>query len=104
MVTFDTYSGKITERGQEQILTTSRVDVKTNLNLSFLRITKSARVWKKKLLKRKSQPVSVLRNPVLFDDYQEFTNHGKYLDFTPYDFVQFLASKYGEQTMLSRIS
>ena len=93
MVTFDAYSGKVTERGQEQILTTSRVDVKTNLTLSFLRLTKSARIWKKNFRKRKSQPVSVLRNPVLFEDYQEFTNHGKYLDFTPYDFVQFLASK-----------
>ena len=104
MVTFDAHTGKITERGQEQILTTSRVDVKTNLTLSFLRLTKSARIWKKNFRKRKSQPVSVLRNPVLFEDYQEFTNHGKHLDFTPYDFVQFLASKYGEQTMLSPIS
>ena len=89
-ITFDAYPGKKTERGQEQILTTSRVDVRTNLTLSLLRLTKSARIWKENFRKRKSQPVSVLRNPALFDYYNEVTNNGTKLDFTPYDFMQFL--------------
>ena len=96
MVTFDSYSGKKTAQGQEELLAASRVDVRTNLALSFLRLTKSARIWKENFRKRKTQPVSVLRNPALFDDYNEFTNNGKKLDFTPYDFVQFLKSKHGE--------
>ena len=35
IVTFDAYPGKKTGKGQEHLLATSRVDVRTNLNLSF---------------------------------------------------------------------
>lgn len=93
MVTFDAYSGKKTGKGQEQLLTTSQVDVRTNMKLSFLRLSKSARQWKETFRKRNPQPVSVLRNPELVDAYDEFTNHGRKLDYTPDDFIQYLKSR-----------
>ena len=90
MVTFDEYPRKKTEPTQEELLAASRVDVRTNLTLSFLRLTKSARLWKEKFRKQRYQPVSVLRDQELHDAHKEFMRKVENNEYGIGDFIQYL--------------
>jgi hypothetical protein len=87
------FPGEETQDTKKELVATSREDVRTNLKLSFARITKEAKAWRKQFQKQKMQPAAVVRNQELCDDHEEFLkkvddgvyNHG--------DFFQFMAQK-----------
>ena len=84
------FPGKKNKYGREELIGTSREDVRTNLTLSFLRLTKSARLWRQKFQKLKSQPISVLRNQQLHDLYEEFMSKVENGELKAGDFIQYL--------------
>ena len=84
------FPGNKNKYGREELIGTSREDVRTNLTLSFLRLTKSARLWRQKFQKLKSQPISVLRNQQLHDLYEEFMSKVENGELEAGDFIQYL--------------
>ena len=60
------------ENSKRELIVTSREDIRTNLNLSFLLVMKSAKEWREKFKKLRVQPSAVLRNDRLYDDHEEF--------------------------------
>ena len=91
--TLNVLLGKKTKNRRKEFIEMSREDVRTNLALSFLWLTKSARVWRKKFQKQKSQPVSVLRNRELHDLCKEFMSKVEKNEYETGDFFQFLIDK-----------
>ena len=91
--TVNVYTGKKTKYGSEELIGMSREDVRTNLALSFLRLTKGTRLWRNKFQKLKSQPVSVLRNQELHGLYEEFMSKVENREYEPGDFFQYLKDK-----------
>ncbi len=85
------------EHGSEELIALSREDIRTNLDLSFFRLRKSAKKWKKAFQKMKQQPVEVLRNKNLFNDFEEFTNKVENNEFQPSEFFEFMESKYNKK-------
>ena len=91
--TLNVLLGKKTKNERKEFIEMSREDVRTNLALSFLRLTKNARVWRKRFQKQKSQPVSVLRNQELHDLCKEFMSKVEKNEYETGDFFQFLIDK-----------
>ena len=91
--TLNVFQGKKTKYGREELIGMSREDVKTNLGLSFLRLTKGARLWKKKFQKLRSQPVSVLRDQELHDLYEEFMSKVENGELEVGGFIQYLKNE-----------
>jgi len=79
---------------KSELLMTSRVDVKTNLKLSFLTIKKSAKQWREKFKKERLQPAAVPRNQQLLEDHIEFIDAVEKHQYNPSDFLKFLSDKY----------
>ena len=93
--TLNVFLGNKTKNKREELIGMSREDIRTNLSLSFLRLTKSARVWRKKFQKQKSQPVSVLRNQELHDLYEEFMSKVENGELEVGNFILYLMDKDG---------
>ena len=88
------YPGEETESRKSEFVATSRVDVRTNLKLSFVRLSRSAKTWRAKFRKQRLQPAVVVRNQELVDEYDEFmknVDNGKY---SPGDFFKYLSQKH----------
>jgi len=58
--------------GYRELMATYSEDIKTNLKLTFVKITRKARKWRSILLKSKSQPVVFPRNGPLYDEFQKY--------------------------------
>ena len=74
----------------------SREDVRTNLDLSFARLTKSAKRWRDDFRKAKTQPAAVVRDEQLCSDHQEFLDKVENGEYEPGAFFKFLEDKNGE--------
>ena len=79
---------------RRELLVTSREDIRTNLTLSFLSIRKSAKQWRDKFRKERTQPAAVVRNQQLCDDYLEFNDAVKKKQYQPGDFFKFAEEKH----------
>lgn len=71
MTRLDVFQSKDTESRSEELVAMSLSDVKTNLSLSFVQITKGAKAWKQRFLRLKSRPALVVRNQFLCDEYRK---------------------------------
>ena len=97
--TFKCFPQVKTENGSRELVAISNTDVRTNLDLTFSRVTKSAKKWKKDFQKKKQQPVAVLRSEKLVNDYEEFTNKVENNEFLYSEFFQFLETKYNNKNL-----
>lgn len=88
------FPGKKTRSERSDFLATSRVDVKTNLKLSFVRLTKSAKSWRTKFIKKRFQPAVVVRNRELVDDHENFMKKIDNGELNPDDFFKYLSQKH----------
>lgn len=61
-INYQVYSNLNSKNETDELIGISRAEVKTNLKLSFVRITKSAKKWKREFVRQKYRPVSVVRN------------------------------------------
>jgi len=92
----DVFKKEKTQETREEIIASSRVDIKTNLKLSFVRITKATKIWRKEFLKQKNQPVAVVRNKQLCDDHREFMKKVDEGVLNHKDFLKFIAKNYNK--------
>lgn len=84
-----------TTTGSSQIIGSSREDVRTQLGLTFLRISKPAKRWRVERMKPGPKPVTTLRNPSMVKDHELFENAVDVGQYQPADFRKFLYDKYG---------
>ena len=97
----DVFHGPETEDHKQELVQISRNDIRTNLNPSFLRLTRNAKRWRKRFLKQKVQPVLVARNQALFDDHREFLQKVDNEEYAPRDFLRFLQAKYSDSKAIT---
>ncbi|MEL0011708.1 MAG: DUF4238 domain-containing protein [Bacteroidota bacterium] len=88
------FPGEETESKRSEIMATSRVDVRTNLKLSFIGLTKSAKSWRARFRKLRFQPAVVVRNEELVDDHDNFMKKVDDGEFNPGDFFIYLSQKH----------
>lgn len=88
------FSGRETESRRSELMATSRVDVRTNLKLSFIRLTKSAKSWQTKFQKLEQRPAVVVRNEKLVNEHYEFMKKVNDGEFKPDGFFDFMTRKY----------
>lgn len=88
------FPGEETESRRSEFMATSRVDVRTNLKLSFVGLTKSAKSWRTKFRKQRFQPAVVVRNKELVDDHDEFMKKVDNGEYNPGDFFKYLSQKH----------
>ncbi len=72
---------------KKELIATSREDVRTNLKLSFVKLTKGAKVWRDKFRKLRMQPAAVVRNQELVDEHEEFMKRVDNGEFNAGDFL-----------------
>ena len=89
------FPDKETDDGSSELIASSREDVRTNLKLTFVHLTKNAKKWRDEFLKLKMQPAAVVRNQKLVNDHKEFMDKVKKKEYEPSGFFRFLANKYG---------
>ncbi len=78
-----------------ELIASSREDIRTNLKLSFMSLTKSAKEWRDDFVKLKMQPAAVVRNQEMVNDHREFMTKVKNNEYEPSEFFKFIANKYG---------
>jgi Protein of unknown function (DUF4238) len=76
---------------REEIIASSRADVRTNLSLSFLTLRKFAKRWRDDTRRRRTHPGAEVRNQGLLDAYKEFRQEVKKGNFKPSEFLRFAA-------------
>lgn len=81
-------------KNRSHLISTSREDVRTNLSLSFLRLTKGAKQWQAEFRKKRFQPAAVVRNERLCRDHDEFLKRVDKQEYLPSDFFKFMEDKY----------
>lgn len=86
---------KKTETGYSQIIGSSREDVRTQLDLTFMKIIKPAKRWRVERMKPGPKPMAVPRNPGMVKDHELFHAAVEAGQYMPTDFRKFLHEKYG---------
>jgi hypothetical protein len=78
---------------KSSLLTVHSEDVRTNLDLSFVRLTNRAKHWRGEFKKLKRQPAVVVRNKELVDEAERFRELVKKGEYTFLDFDKYMAAK-----------
>ena len=79
---------------KSEIVMMFQEDIRTNLNLSFLTIRKSAKEWINKIRSQRLEPTAIVRNEQLCKDYEEFNKAVEKKKYKPSDFFNFFDDKY----------
>lgn len=90
---FDAFPAHAVPHKTSEFIATSRVDIRTDLRLSFLRTTSSAKKWRERFRKKRYQPVAVLRNERWHALYEEFMGRVKAGEYQGSEFYPFLHDK-----------
>ena len=93
-ITIDSYPQYEKDNPKSELLITSRVDVRTNLKLTFIKIKKSAKKWRNKFIKKKIQPAVVIRDEQRCEDVRQFADAVKKGVYKAGDFFEFIKNKY----------
>lgn len=89
------FAGRGDANRRSELVASSKEDIRTDLDLSFVRVRASARRWREAFRKMKRQPASVVRNPQLCQDHEEFMEKVREGEVEHSDFPQFMQQKYG---------
>jgi hypothetical protein len=81
---------KTTATGGSQLIGSSRVDVRTNLDLSFVRLLKPAKRWREERKKPGPKRVSVVRNEWLLKEHEKFSELVDMGQYQPTEFLRYL--------------
>lgn len=74
---------------RRELVVSSREDIRCNFAVSFIRLRKSAKSWRREFLKKRQQPAVVLRNEELASAAREFTKEVEEGSYEPADFLTF---------------
>lgn len=90
---FDAFPTRAAPHKTSEFIATSRVDIRTDLRLSFLRITSNAKRWREKFRKKRYKPVAILRNERWHALYEEFMAKVKANEYQGSEFYLFMRDK-----------
>jgi hypothetical protein len=85
------FPGEEDEKTKKEFMTTSREDIRTNLKLSFINLTKNSKTWRIKFRKLRMQPAVVVRDEELFDNHDKFMKEVDDGKFQSGDFFKYLS-------------
>ncbi len=88
------FLGEETSENQEELLMMSREDVRTDLELSFLRILKPAKEWRRAFQAMSPQPVVVVRNEQLMKDHEDFMKLADAKRYKYSEFFKYVCERY----------
>lgn len=80
------------------LLLSSSEDVQTDLDISFVKIAKPAKVWRKNFLKQTSRPLVVVRNEPLIKAWQNFMTLVERGECDERDFLIYMSKKYSKNS------
>jgi uncharacterized protein DUF4238 len=78
---------------REELIASSRTDVRTNLSLTFLTLRTFAKRWRDAARQRKMQPGAEVRSKERVDSYMEFRQEVKKGKYHPSEFLRFAAER-----------
>lgn len=87
---FNVYPGKTTDSHKHEFIMTTREDIRTELKLSFVGITRKTKIWRTKFRKMNSQPAVVVRNEELTEAHRDFTKRVVANEYAPHEFFKYL--------------
>jgi len=96
----DIFPGEETENRKQEFIATSLEEIRTNLRLSIMRITKKTKKWRDGFRKLKMQPAVVVRDEKMANDYDEFLKKVDGKEYKRENFIKFLAEKCGQTQQL----
>ncbi len=88
------FPGEETAEHRKELLMMSRVDVRTELELSFLRLLKPAKDWRRAFQAMNPQPAVVVRNEPLMKDHENFMELVDAKRYRPCEFFKYVREKY----------
>jgi len=88
------FPGEETPEHRKELLMMSRVDVRTELELSFLRVLKPAKEWRRAFQTMNPQPAVVVRNEQLIKDHEDFMDLVDAKRYRPGEFSKYVREKY----------
>ena len=93
MTRLDSYEVKKTAAGSEELIASSLNDVRTNLDLSCIRIKRRARRWRASFLRKRTRPVFVPRNKWAHDEFRKHERQIRNQELPSYWLFQHLCAK-----------
>jgi hypothetical protein len=83
-----------TEKHSKELIAMSHEEVRTNLDLSFVRLLKPAKEWRRKFQEMHSQPAVVVRNESLMKDHENFMKLVDAKRYRPGEFFKYVRERY----------
>ena len=83
-----------TETGRKELLATSKEDVRIDLTLSFIRLLKKAKEWRREFQNKRIQTAVIVRNPHLVNNHENFLKLVKAGKYSPGDYFKFVNDSY----------
>jgi len=88
------FSGEETVEHRKELVMMSSEDVRTELDLSFLRLLKPAKEWRRAFQAMNPQPAAVVRNESLMKDHEDFMKLVDARRYRPSEFFKYVHEKY----------
>jgi hypothetical protein len=88
------YPGEETLQHRKELLMLSEEDVRTDLDLSCIKLIKPAKNWLKEFKAMNPQPSAIIRNEPLLNDYEEFITLVESKRYKPTGFFAYYQKKY----------
>lgn len=88
------FPGEETAEHRKELLMMSREDVRTELDLSFLRLLKPAKKWRRRFKAMNTQPAVVVRSEALMKDHENFMELVDAKQYKPGEFFKYIRDKY----------
>ena len=88
------FPGEETTEHRKELLMMSREDVRTELELSFVRLLKPAKEWRRAFQAMNPQPAVVVRNEPLMKDHEDFMELVDAKRYRPSEFFKYVRERY----------
>ncbi|MGF6903924.1 DUF4238 domain-containing protein [Paraburkholderia sp. GAS348] len=94
MTRLNAFPEENTPMRKTEIVMTSRVEMRTNFGLSFLKVRASAKDWLAKYRRMDLKPAAIIRDEQNYRDFKEFSKLVKEKKYEHMGYFEFLADKY----------
>jgi len=96
------FGGREADGGRSSLLTAYSEDVKTDLDLSFIKLCGQAKHWRGEFRKLKQQPAVIVRSKELVDEHERFMAVVKKGEYTILEFDKYMTAKMKSEEQTSK--